>query len=386
MEPTAAVAAPPPDPRPASWPERYAYYRQRADPLADAVVEAVAHLPPGEGHRLVGRALAEGIDAVREAPAALRELFAQVEAVPAWVDRERVERGGYTFLRCRMGFVVLGCASLPLVYSLPSLNKVLIASGRLVQMAPVRLKETTRFVFETCRRQGLSRHGEGFHLTVRVRLIHAQVRRLLHEAGWDAVCWGAPVNQWHMAVTNVSFSEAVLHGLRRLGYRFRPEEAEALVHLWRYSGYLSGIDPELLPNSEAEARALREAAFALEGPPDEDARALVRGVMEAGIAYTRFGNVSIPYGISRSLIGRRLAAALGYPRTAWCWVVPAFRPMATLVEIARELNVPGVRALAAVCGTQMLRHIMSDRGLPGQMGDFDLPRELLGPARRSHGR
>jgi hypothetical protein len=336
-------------------------------------------MPRGEGQRMLLHALDHGIATLSDTPASLRALFAQVDDVPFWVDWPQLDLGGYTFLRCRLAFVVLACLSLPLIYSLPAGNKPLVFSGRLVHMAAPRLKETVRFVLATCRKGGLQRHSEGFKLTLRVRLIHAQIRRLLRESGrWDAEAWGAPINQCHLAGTNVLFSQGVLDGLRRMGYRFTRRDAEALLQLWRYSGYLSGIQTELLPTSEAEARRLREVLFSMEGPPDEDSRALVQGVMEAALAYVRHGSPEICYGISRALIGRERAEALHYPQTGWRFLIPALRPFVTAVEISRQLNVPGVRALAAVCGTQMLRHLMSDRGLPGEMGDFVLPEHLGG--------
>jgi ER-bound oxygenase mpaB/B'/Rubber oxygenase, catalytic domain len=52
------------------------------------------------------------------------------------------------------------------------------------------------------------------------------------------------------------FSAGVLDGLSRLGYRFSQVEREALVHLWRYAGYLLGVDPELLIADEFEGNRL----------------------------------------------------------------------------------------------------------------------------------
>jgi len=379
MIPTACTNYPAARERHGDRAERCASYLFQADPPADGAVRALAGLPRSEAHALLDRALDLGRDAVPEAPPELREFLRGLETPPLWVDWSQVDLGGYTFLRCRLGFVVLACLSLPLFYSLPAGNKPLALSGRLVHRAAPRLKETVRFVLATCRKGGLRREGEGWKLTARVRLMHAQVRRLLLESGrWETERWGAPINQFHLAATNLLFSQAVLVGLRRLGYRFVAEETEALMHLWRYSGTLMGIGPELLCATEGEGRRLLELIFAIEGPPDEDSRALVGGVMEAALAYVRHGSVEVAYGISRALIGRERAAALGYPESAWHLLVPTFRPFATGIELCRQWNVPGVRALASVCGTQMLRHLMSDRGLPGPMGEFALPDQLTG--------
>jgi len=93
---------------------------------------------------------------------------------------------------------------------------------------------------------------------VRVRLIHAQVRRLLLESGqWRPDAWGAPINQCHMAGTNLMFGVGVLDGLTRLGYRFKSVEREALIHLWRYAGYLLGVENELLIADEFEGKFVK---------------------------------------------------------------------------------------------------------------------------------
>src|SRR5690348_2890138 len=138
-------------------------------------------------------ALAFGIEAVPQAPESMRRLFAQLERTPEWIDVERCNFGGATFLRCRLGFAALALLSLPLIYSWPAGNKPLALSGELVHRASQRLKDTTRYVFAVCQPEGLARFSEGFAMTVRVRLIHAQVRRLLLQSGqWRSDAWGAP--------------------------------------------------------------------------------------------------------------------------------------------------------------------------------------------------
>src|SRR5215469_2565541 len=74
--------------------DQYRRYLLRTDPMADAVVAAMAELPDGQGHRLLNSALNHGIDALPEAPRALRELFAQLDDVPSWVNWEQLDLGG----------------------------------------------------------------------------------------------------------------------------------------------------------------------------------------------------------------------------------------------------------------------------------------------------
>jgi len=362
--------------------DKYVGLLWRADPLADAVVEAFSQLPEEQWRRMLDRALSSGIEAVPEAPDALRALFARLDHVPFWVDRAQCNLGGATFLRCRLGFVALAMASLPLIYSWPAGNKPLALSGHLVHRASQRLKDTTRYVFAICQPDGLARCSEGFRMTVHVRLIHSQVRRLLRLSGqWRDALWGAPINQCHMAGTNLLFSVGVLDALTRIGYLFKATEREALIHLWRYAGYLLGVEEELLVAGEWEGHRLLDLTFTFEPKPDDDSRALVHALMQTSFEYIRGFKIARPcsmnlcYGISRALIGDERADALGYPKTLWRWLAPAFRPATTLVELTRCLS-PSVQALARVAGPKAFRHLLSERGLKGRSGDFLIPQRV----------
>jgi hypothetical protein len=127
------------------------------DPLAEAVMDEFARMPETEWRAVLDLALEKGLDAVPHAPEPLRALFHQLESVPFWVDRDRCNLGGATFLRCRMGFAVLAMLALPIIYSWPAGNKPLALSGQLLHRASQRLKDTTRYVFAVCQPDGLGR-------------------------------------------------------------------------------------------------------------------------------------------------------------------------------------------------------------------------------------
>jgi hypothetical protein len=336
-----------------------------------------------EWQQMLALALDRGVAAVPNAPEALRAFFAQADQIPFWVDRHQCNLGGATFLRCRLGFVALGMLSLPLIYSWPAGNKPLALSGHLVHRAAQRLKDTTRYVFAISQPDALARFSDGFKMTVRVRLIHAQVRKLLRQSGqWRDEAWGAPINQCHLAGTNLLFSVGVLDALRRMGYRFKSAEREALIHLWRYAGYLMGVENELLVAGEWEGHRLLDLIFTFEREPDDDSRALVHALMQTSFDYVRGFRVARPcsmnlcYGISRALIGDERADALGFPKTSWRWLVPAVRPATWMIETARCFS-PQVQALARVAGPSAFRHLLSERGLKGRSGDFVVPRKIL---------
>jgi hypothetical protein len=362
--------------------DKYIALLRRADPLADAVVDVFARMAEAEWRQMLDLALSDGIDAVPNAPESLRALFAQLDHVPFWVDRDQCHLGGATFLRCRLGFVALAMSSLPLIYSWPAGNKPLALSGHLLHRASQRLKDTTRYVFAICQPDGLARFSDGFNMTVKVRLIHSQVRRLLRQSGqWRDEAWGAPINQCHLAGTNLLFSVGVLDALTRIGYLFQPAEREALIHLWRYAGYLLGVESELLVAGEWEGHRLLDLIFTFEPKPDDDSRALVNALMQTSFEYIRGFKAARPcsmnlcYGISRALIGDERADALGFPKTLWRWMVPAVRPATRLIETARCFS-PTVQALAKVAGPKAFRHLLSEAGLKGRRGEFLLPRRI----------
>jgi hypothetical protein len=359
--------------------EQYRKYLFRTDPAADAVVSAMAELSGGEGPRLMETALNQGIDAVPDAPSALRDLFAQLDEVPFWVNWEQLDLGGMVFLRSGLfGVLTVGLVSLPLSYSSPAGNKPLVFSGQLIRRAARRLGETARFVYLTSQPGALRRFGEGFKATVKVRLIHAQMRRLLKQSGhWATSQWGEPINQAYMAATNLTLSVVLLDGMRSLGLRCTQTEREALMQLWRYSGYLSGVAPELLCAAESEARRMLEMVFELEGPPDDDSRALINALMKVGHT-APFGEAEwltqLCYGISYALIGEKRARALGYPRTWRRWIVPALRPVISVVDFVRSLA-PGGRGLVDTLGVRGWE-LAIERTLAGPLPDYRMTDRL----------
>jgi hypothetical protein len=332
------------------------------DPPADALAAAFAALPAGQGRQMLETALARGAAEVAGAPAALHEFFAHVDRTPLWVDWERVERGGTLFLRSGLlGVSVLSLACLPMMYRLPAGNKPLVFTGQLLRRAPRRLAETARFTLETSTPGGLRRHAAGFATTLRVRLMHAQVRRLLrrHER-WNAD-WGVPVSQLHMAATNVTLSVVFLDGLRRLGVHVGRDESDALMSLWRYSGHLMGVVPELQCSTEEEGRHLLRCINAFEGAPDADSRALIDAVMTASYLPEldrHAWRVPLSWDLSRQFVGDTIADGLGYPPPRrWRWLLPVARPLLAGLN-GWQRTVPGAGALAARRGAAQVESII----------------------------
>lgn len=198
-------------------------------------------------------ALRNGIDAVPDPPPALTEFMSVVTTVPDWVDWELVERGGAMFTRLgRNAADILTQLSLIGGYRFGGPSDVLVATGGLTgRQTRRRLAETQQWASSLTSADALRPGGEGWRLTVHVRVMHALVNAT-YESKWDVDRWGLPVNQADQAGTLGLFDGTVILGCRALGVPIPADDAHALMHMWRYAGWLLGVDADFLTDDEWE--------------------------------------------------------------------------------------------------------------------------------------
>jgi hypothetical protein len=362
--------------------DRLAPLLAQGDVLADAAVEALADFSPAARESLLGRVLA--LSPPKRVPRDVRHFQDGLLDVPFWLDEARASRGGAVLLRTGIfGGLVLAFRSLLLGYCSPAGNKPLVFSGRLRASAARRLGETGRFVQSVYLAGGLAPGAPGFIATARVRLMHAQVRRLLRASPrWDKEAWGVPINQLDMAGTVLLFSLVVVDGLRRFGFKFSVEEVGDVLHLWRSVGWLLGVREDLLASTEVEARATWDLIRLTQGPPDADSVQLARALLESPLTEARTaaersraeGVVALGHGLSRFLLDDGYAEALGLPKNGWRFVVPALRG---LVSTAGRVlgRLPGSERLRLEAGLRYWQHVVSV-GLGDTDATFALPDAL----------
>ncbi|KAF0808232.1 hypothetical protein A167_02740 [Alcanivorax sp. S71-1-4] len=325
------------------------------DRLADDVVAMYAARPAGEGRRLLDQALERGVSSLDEVPPALAALFAQLDHEPVWLDRDKLNLACDVSRRVGMaGELVLRNLSLMGGYLGGAAAKPLVFTGQLDRMAARRLVETSKFWADVTSRGGLERNAEGFKSAVRVRVMHAQVRAMLLKSGkWD-MGWGYPLNQWDSMATILEFSVIFINGLRALGFMFSRREREALVHLWRYVGYLMGVEERILPASEADGLRALYHAIATVCASDDDTRQLGQALADAPLQFAGDGALArrvaraerlLRIGYSRYVLGDAAGDALGLPRTRLKYIWPAQVPLRWSAELLRRALPPLNRAL-----------------------------------------
>jgi hypothetical protein len=368
-------------------PRRLAEALERSDPAADQAVADLEGLPAGERHALIERALT---DSASPASESVRALIAASAVVPPWLDWERVARAHQVFTRAGLlGGLALGLSSLVHGYAAPEGNKPLAFSGRLKERADRRLAETGHFITAVTEEGGVRPGALGWRVVLKVRLMHAAVRRLLLASGrWSTEDWSHPINQHDMAATILLFSCVFIDGIRRVGVHVTPAEADDYQHLFRWVGTLIGVEPALLPASYAEAKHLAEAIHLMQGPPDADSRELVQALLEGPLRAADTPRevkrarrmVAISAGLCRSFVGDRLADQLGLPRDAYRHVATGLRATFGVLEHARR-GVPGLDLVVRLLGDRYWRLVVS-RGLGDVPARFELP-EALGRTPRT---
>jgi hypothetical protein len=225
------------------------------------------------------------------------------------------------------------------------ISKSFSITGRLVDQGTRRLKQNNRHLAEIFIPGGLEQGGDGWMLSIRIRLMHARVRFLLDRSeDWDAAAWGRPLSSAHIGFATAAFSGLLLKRARMLGVALSAEEAGSFMLVWRYSGHLMGVHPELQAATEAEALRLQRIGALCEPPPDLESILLANGLINAapivaGITdpAERRALVRRIYTVSRALIGEEMADQLRYPRTGGFGTLTLLRWRNRLDQALRRL-------------------------------------------------
>jgi hypothetical protein len=260
--------------------------RQVGDRHADAAVAVLAEVDAEPGMQSSLGFIERLVSSTEVSPTqrqTLKRFLGAAAAIPEWVDQAAITRAQQFFVR----FATVHSTSLMLgglleTYSNSEIARVLMRTGRLRSDAYRRLFETGSMVYDTMIPDCLMPGRRGYRTLLKVRLMHAGVRRLLLRSNtWDLAAYGMPIGQEDMAFTLLIFDVSTLRGAQRMGLEITPQQRQDHHHLWRYAGFLLGVDPSLLPAGAAEAEALHETIARRQRNDPSDGRALAAGLINA---------------------------------------------------------------------------------------------------------
>ncbi|GAA5949922.1 hypothetical protein JCM21900_005524 [Sporobolomyces salmonicolor] len=231
-------------------------------------------------------------------------------------------------------FMALMHFSLAGGFSAPRLAAVLHETNYLTSSARdatfKRLLETTLFVLDAMSDMTVGT-GRGWKSAMRVRLLHAQVRRrILTGKGryntYDVDSEGLPINQADLMAVLGAFMVAPMWSLRRMGIQVSPREEAAYQVAWRHVGYYLGLDIPLLHrlygssfhSAESAFASLAYSIFPSGSPPSDPLTTPQYRILSAVCGRPPRGK---PIGhhleLCRRLLGPKMADQLALPRGRW---------------------------------------------------------------------
>jgi hypothetical protein len=310
----------------------------RGDPLADDLATWMLDQGMGPAMATVELALSQGLQAVPDAPAPLRDFIRSVSTTPPWLDERKLACGARFHQSTGFhGMMLLRDAGLMAGYQASAINQTLVMTGALHTGAHRRVAETGTWWLACTEDGGMARGAEGFKLTLRVRLMHAVVRvRLRRHPQWDMGYLGLPINQVDMQATYLAFSVVQLLALRMTGVLISGKQSEGVMHLWRYIGWLMGVEDELMCEDEQWGRVLFYRNLISQAPADETSMVLGRALMDEPLhrqyrwapgLQGRF-NRARHLSLVRWFVGPQGMRNLGLPPTLPWYPLMLFGPMA----------------------------------------------------------
>lgn len=347
----------------------------QGDPPMDQLVDWLFAAQPAQRKQQFEQVLHQGIDSVQPCPDALRDFFEQIEQPPAWVDLKKLDKAVEFIAASGIhANYILRDMALMGGYLLSGLNQSLVLTGALNKSAAQRLAETSKWWIDCTSKDGLARQNAGFKLTIQVRLIHALVRRNLKKRPeWQANLWGLPINQIDLAATNLAFCSLFLIGLRAIGIFPTRQEAQAVMHFWKYLGWLMGINERWLVDTELDGGILLYQLVQTQPAADWTSQALGQALskepFEKHHKYFTNWQQQLDYykhlSISRYFLGAKNMQLLGLPKTILPWFPLLITPK-NLLTFRLQRHIPWLRQQQVKRGRQAQLNYQAQFGKKGQ--------------------
>ncbi len=358
--------------------------RKLGDQQADYVVKSMIKTHGPAAARQFFDQLIRNIDMpVQLRTDALDDFLTQTSSIGPWVNNDELEKSYALFAdHGPKMLVVLYFKSLPLLYTNQKGSRVLVQTGRLahkgheMEIFSRRIAETGQFLLDVLSDKGLDDNGEGIKAIQKVRLIHAAVRHFVGNGDWDKNENGVPINQEDLALTLVTFSNVIIHGLEQLGSQLDEKQTNAYLKRWVGIGHLLGIKEELIPQTLQDADWLLQRLLDRQASKSKEGKVLTKALIhfsEQSIPGT-FLDIT-PKALMQFFIGDRYAKMIG----AYTWwfgiasLIPGFLKKAfnlgELIEDKNERIAWVADQLSQLVAKAMVNYFNTYKGQPFNMKD-----------------
>jgi len=241
----------------------------QGDELMDAVVVMFRRVGAARGRAMLDQALDYGIETVEDPPAELVALFEQLDNPPPWHDPETWERGRITWrsstLLAKFGMLAIDGAYTTMGDDVSTATG---STGWFAQNSLFRGRDSVVWFASLARPGSMDRFAEPFKDTVRVRLMHSQVRYGLRQS-WDEDTFATranPISNSAMAGGLGAFGLSPLIIDRKLGRNVSEADLDDVTKFFAYILYVFGVADELLAKNVRDAMAATEYMASLGGP------------------------------------------------------------------------------------------------------------------------
>lgn len=267
--------------------------RDHCDTDADIALSAIqGQLRKTSEHDSLGRKhdLFSILQAGAKRDPILAQFWSDVNSVPDWVDWPQLERGQRVFHRYILasitGFILQGFIGENSAAS--GVVEVLTRTGGFdPKNLARRLEETFRWLLGvTSDLQSIQPGGNGHADTIRVRLLHAQVRqRVLTLAErkpgyYNSTKYGLPINTLDSVHSISTFCCSPMWSqLPKMGINPTEDEIKDYVALFRYLGHLLGV-PQLLFETTSRAKTIMHFMMEHESQPSSAAQTIAQNFIQ----------------------------------------------------------------------------------------------------------
>jgi hypothetical protein len=255
-------------------------FRKVGDPLADAVV---AELHRTKGLTNIRDLLGVVQERAKQSPSNIyRDFLRECEETPAWVNAAQIARGQQVLAAYSsvMGPSLLA-GSLVGGAMFSSAAAITLMAGNFSYDPSRRVTETALIISHLMFPGELMKAtGKARLALIRVRLLHAGLRHWLPASGRYKRTVEIPINQHDLAITLALFGYVNLRSLVLMSVHMTREEIDAYMHMWKYAGYLLGIEGQLLPDSLEDQEEFFLASCIAEAHPESILPAS-KGVLDA---------------------------------------------------------------------------------------------------------